>query len=72
MGAVRDIFCHLAGPFASFPALDPKFVWLLGISHAGYLTYKAAPKPAAPGAGATEAAPAAMPASAPPPPPPPA
>jgi hypothetical protein len=67
---IGDMFCHLAGPFGTFPALDPKFVWLLGISHAGYLTYKAAPKPAAPGAGGTEAAPAAMP--SPPPPPPPA
>jgi hypothetical protein len=64
---IGDMFRHLEGSFRTFPALDPKFVWLLGISHAGYLTYKAAPKPAAPGDGGTEAAPAAMP---PPPAPP--
>jgi hypothetical protein len=69
---IGDMFCHLTGLFDGFPALDPKFVWLLGISHAGYLTYKAAPKPAAPGADGSGAAPAAaMPAppSSPPPPP---
>lgn len=37
--------------FRSFPPLDQKFVWLLGISHAGYLTYKAAPKPQPGGGG---------------------
>ncbi|HEV7660610.1 MAG TPA: hypothetical protein VGO55_12285 [Allosphingosinicella sp.] len=67
---IGDMFRNLGGSFWSFPALDPKFVWLLGISHAGYLTYKAAPKPAAPGEGGTEAAPAAM--QSPPAPPPPA
>lgn len=67
---IGDMFRHLAGSFWTFPALDPKFVWLLGISHAGYLTYKAAPKPAAPGDGGTEAAPAAMPSPPAPPPPP--
>jgi hypothetical protein len=68
---IGDMFCHLTGAFGTFPALDPKFVWLLGISHAGYLTYKAAPKPAAPAAdGSGAAAPAAMPAPPAPPPPP--
>jgi hypothetical protein len=49
---IGDKFRHLAAGtrFESFPLLDDKFVWLLGISHAGYLTYKAVPKPAAPGA----------------------
>ena len=28
---------------SSLPTLDPSFVWLLGISHATYLAYKAAP-----------------------------
>lgn len=45
--ALGNMFRGLADgvPFRAFPALDLKFVWLLGISHAGYLTYKAAPKP---------------------------
>jgi hypothetical protein len=61
---IGDLFHDLGGRFEKFPEVDPKFVWLLGISHAGYLTYKAAPKPAAPAPGATEsaAAPSAMPA----------
>jgi len=67
---IGDMFCNLTGLFDTFPALDPKFVWLLGISHAGYLTYKAAPKPAAPGGGGAEAASAAMPAPPGPTPPP--
>jgi hypothetical protein len=29
--------------FAAFPALSTSMVWLIGISHAGYLAYKAAP-----------------------------
>jgi len=33
-------------PLASLPALSPSFIGLLAISHAGYLTYKAMPKPA--------------------------
>ena len=40
---------------ASLPALDDKSVWLLGISHAGYLSYKAASKPT--GSSATPATP---------------
>jgi hypothetical protein len=32
-----------AGVIASLPTLDKSFVWLLGISHASYLAYKAAP-----------------------------
>ena len=48
--ALGDQFHDMAAGslFSAFPPLDPKFIWLLGISHAGYLTYKAAPKPAAP------------------------
>ena len=40
-------FHHLApgALFTAFPTLNEKVVWLLGISHAGYLTYKAAPRP---------------------------
>lgn len=30
--------------FKTFPSLDEKLIWLLGISHASYLTYMAAPK----------------------------
>jgi hypothetical protein len=47
--AIGYLMYHL-GPdarFTQFPPLDPKFIWLLGISHAGYLTYKAAPRPSA-------------------------
>jgi len=32
-----------AAPISALPALDKSFVWLLGISHASYLAYKAAP-----------------------------
>lgn len=32
-----------AGPITALPTLDKSFVWLLGISHASYLAYKAAP-----------------------------
>jgi hypothetical protein len=32
-----------AGFVAKLPPLDPQFVWLLGVSHASYLAYKAAP-----------------------------
>ncbi len=32
-----------AGLISSLPTLDKSFVWLLGISHASYLAYKAAP-----------------------------
>ena len=31
------------GPIGQLPAIDKSFVWLLGISHASYLAYKAAP-----------------------------
>jgi hypothetical protein len=36
---------HFTGarPIHSLPPLDPSFIWLLGISHASYLAYKAAP-----------------------------
>ena len=32
----------LGDTFWTLPPLDQNFIWLLGISHAGYLTYKAA------------------------------
>jgi hypothetical protein len=34
---------NAAAFFSTFPALSTSAVWLLGISHAGYLAYKAAP-----------------------------
>ena len=34
-----------AGAITAFPAVDSGFVALLGLSHAAYLAYKAAPKP---------------------------
>ena len=40
------VYADLAGSreaVGSLPALDQSFVWLLGISHASYLAYKAAP-----------------------------
>ncbi len=40
------VFLNLAqakGLIATLPQLDKSFVWLLGISHASYLAYKAAP-----------------------------
>ena len=39
------------GLFAAFPKLSDNVVWLLGVSHAGYLAYKAVPHPAATGGG---------------------
>jgi hypothetical protein len=47
------------GGIDQLPPLSENFVWLLGISHAGYLAYKAVPHPAAP-----DAAPASAPAAA--------
>ena len=35
------------GAITAMPPLDENFIWLLGISHAGYLAYKAVPHPAA-------------------------
>lgn len=71
----------LQGTAVWLPGLDSNFIWLLGISHAGYLAYKAAPhgrpapEPANPAAGGTPPAtkaksPPPPPASPPPPPPP--
>lgn len=43
---IAYIYADLAGSaekIASLPGLDKSFVWLLGISHASYLAYKAAP-----------------------------
>ena len=64
---IGDMFYDLAAQqkFDAFPELDEKFIWLLGISHAGYLTYKAAPRPGT-------AANPAVPTTAPVPPAPPA
>ena len=35
------------GAIEALPPLDENFVWLLGVSHAGYLAYKAVPHPSA-------------------------
>jgi hypothetical protein len=43
---VAYIYANFAGSeetVSSLPALDKSFVWLMGISHASYLAYKAAP-----------------------------
>jgi hypothetical protein len=60
-----NMFYSLAAgaKFGAFPSLSEGFIWLLGISHAGYLTYKAAAKPQT-----QPAAPNADPATPPPPP----
>jgi hypothetical protein len=33
----------VAGPLKALPPLDESFIWLLGVSHASYIAYKAAP-----------------------------
>jgi hypothetical protein len=38
--------------FSQFPPMSEQVVWLIGISHAGYIAYKAAPKPTAAPSGA--------------------
>jgi hypothetical protein len=43
---IAYLYADLAGSqetIRTLPTLDPSFVWLLGISHASYLAYKAAP-----------------------------
>jgi len=40
---VFQAFAAPASPIGQLPAIDKSFVWLLGISHASYLAYKAAP-----------------------------
>lgn len=40
-----DMLMHSAKPVASLPSVSEHFIGLLAISHAGYLAYKAAPKP---------------------------
>ncbi len=42
------VFSAFAGtaPITTLPKIDPGFIWLLGVSHASYLAYKAAPHPA--------------------------
>lgn len=47
-GSIWSGFTDARAPFLGaaagwLPPLEPNFVWLLGISHAGYLAYKAAP-----------------------------
>jgi hypothetical protein len=42
-GYVFENFSQVSGVISELPALDKSFVWLLGISHASYLAYKAAP-----------------------------
>jgi len=51
---------NAAAFFSTFPALSTSMVWLIGISHAGYLAYKAAPH------SATAPAPQPQPAPQPP------
>jgi hypothetical protein len=43
IGYVYIDLSRSAAPIDALPALDKSFVWLLGISHASYLAYKAAP-----------------------------
>lgn len=67
----------LQGVTVWLPGLDSNFIWLLGISHAGYLAYKAAPhgrptpEPANPAATPKAKSPPPPPASPPPASPPP-
>lgn len=45
---VAYIYANFAGSeetISTLPTLDKSFVWLMGISHASYLAYKAAPHP---------------------------
>lgn len=42
-GYVYAEFARLPGPITQLPVIDESFVWLLGVSHASYLAYKAAP-----------------------------
>lgn len=44
---VLEAFASTTGPITTLPTLDRSFVWLLGLSHASYLAYKAAPHTAA-------------------------
>jgi hypothetical protein len=41
--ALWDQFSAPKGLFSTLPVLSDNFVWLLGVSHAGYLLYKSAP-----------------------------
>lgn len=52
-------FLAAGAKFGAFPPLSEGFIWLLGISHAGYLTYKAAAKPQTTTTNANPATPAA-------------
>lgn len=42
-GYVYILMSSSQAPIHELPKLDESFVWLLGLSHAAYLTYKAAP-----------------------------
>ena len=42
-GYIFANFSEIAGPITKLPGIDQSFVWLLGLSHASYLAYKAAP-----------------------------
>ena len=42
-GYIFQCFALSPGPILELPQLDKSFVWLLGVSHASYLAYKAAP-----------------------------
>jgi len=42
-GYVFASFNDIRGPIGQLPTVDQSFVWLLGLSHASYLAYKAAP-----------------------------
>jgi len=44
--ALWRAFVGPTSSFTSLPAIDGQFIWLMGISHAGYLAYKAAPQTA--------------------------
>jgi hypothetical protein len=46
-GAMIGQMFLAAGPITALPPIGENFVWLMGISHAGYLAYKAVPHPAA-------------------------
>jgi hypothetical protein len=55
--ALGSLFLHTHGKIASFPRVDPGMIALLGISHAGYLSYKAVPRSDSPAGGQDAPAP---------------
>jgi hypothetical protein len=58
-GCVLGAMFAGGGAIRELPPLDDNFVWLLGISHAGYLVYKAVPHPSARAGAAAASVPAA-------------